>query len=126
GSVFDADGTSTPPIYGVALDGGSTNIIPDSDEGELDGDSEFDRAVGPMQLIPETWRNWHVDGGEDGVEDPQNIDDAVTAAANYLCRSSVDMDTEEGWRAAVGAYNSSDVYLSNVAAVAVGYNEAAG
>ena len=126
GSVFDADGTSTPPIYGVALDGGSTNIIPDSDEGELDGDSEFDRAVGPMQLIPQTWRNWHVDGGEDGVEDPQNIDDAVMAAANYLCRSSVDMDTEEGWRAAVGAYNSSDVYLSNVAAVAVGYNQSAG
>jgi membrane-bound lytic murein transglycosylase B len=126
GSVFDADGTSTPPIYGIALDGGSTNIIPDSDDGEIDGDAEFDRAVGPMQLIPETWRNWHVDGGDDGVEDPQNIDDAVTAAANYLCRSSLDMDTEEGWRAAVGAYNSSDVYLSNVAAVAVGYNEAAG
>ena len=36
----------------------------------------FDRAVGPMQLIPQTWRNWHTDGNGDGVEDPQNIDDA--------------------------------------------------
>jgi hypothetical protein len=125
GSVFDSDGTSTPPIYGVALDGGSTNIVEDSDDGELDGDPDFDRAVGPMQLIPQTWRNWHVDGGGDGVEDPQNIDDAVTAAANYLCRSSVDMDTEAGWRGAVSAYNSSDTYLSNVAAAALSYNEAA-
>ena len=124
GSVFDAHGTSTPPIYGVALDGGSTNIIQDTDGGELDGDAEFDRAVGPMQLIPETWRNWHNDGGGDGVEDPQNIDDAVLAAANYLCRSSIGMNTEGGWRAAVGSYNSSDVYLANVAAVAVAYNDA--
>ena len=66
----------------------------------IDGDPDIDRAVGPMQLIPQTWRNWHVDGGADGVEDPQNIDDAATAAANYLCRSSIGMDTEAGWRAA--------------------------
>ena len=63
-------------LYGVALDGDGTVAIPDSDGGELDGDAEHDRAMGPMQLIPQTWRNWHVDGGGDGVEDPQNIDDA--------------------------------------------------
>ena len=78
-----------------------------------------------MQLIPQTWRNWHVDGGGDGVEDPQNIDDAAVAAANYLCRSSIAMDTEDGWRAAISAYNSSDTYLSNVAAAAVSYTELA-
>ena len=79
-----------------------------------------------MQLIPQTWRNWHIDGGGDGVEDPQNIDDAALASANYLCRSSTAMDTEEGWRAAISAYNSSDTYLSNVAAAAVSYTELAG
>lgn len=124
GSMLDEGGTAVPGIFGIALDGVSTANIPDSDDGEFDGDAEYDRAVGPMQLIPQTWRNWHVDGGGDGVEDPQNIDDAATAAANYLCRSSGAMDTEEGWRAAISAYNSSDTYLSNVAAAATFYNDA--
>lgn len=124
GSSLTADGDAVPPIFGIALDGGDTAHIPDSDGGDIDGDSEFDRAVGPMQLIPQTWRNWHTDGGADGVEDPQNIDDAAAAAANYLCRSSIDMDTEAGWRAAISAYNSNDTYLSNVAAAAVRYTEA--
>ena len=88
-----------PGIFGIALDGGDDRQHPDSDDGAIDGDPDSDRAVGPMQLIPQTWRNWHVDGGGDGVEDPQNIDDAATAAANYLCRSTDAMDTEDGWRA---------------------------
>ena len=124
GSALDENGTAVPGIFGIALDGGDTANIPDSDAGAIDGDAQFDRAVGPMQLIPQTWRNWHTDGGADGVEDPQNIDDAAAAAANYLCRSSTAMDTEAGWRAAISAYNSSDTYLSNVAAAAVAYNEA--
>ena len=124
GSMLDDRGTAVPGIFGIALDGVTTANVPDSDDGEIDGDPEHDRAVGPMQLIPQTWRNWHVDGGADGVEDPQNIDDAATAAANYLCRSSIAMDTEDGWRAAISAYNSSDTYLSNVAAAAEFYNDA--
>jgi membrane-bound lytic murein transglycosylase B len=123
GSALDAGGTAVPGIFGIALDGVTTANIPDSDDGAIDGDAEWDRAVGPMQLIPQTWANWHVDGGGDGVEDPQNIDDAAAAAANYLCRSSIDMDTEDGWRAAISAYNSSDTYLSNVAAAATFYND---
>jgi len=124
GSALDEGGTAVPGIFGIALDGVTTANVPDSDAGAIDGDAAADRAVGPMQLIPQTWRNWHVDGGADGVEDPQNIDDAALAAANYLCRSSTAMDTEDGWRAAISAYNSSDTYLSNVAAAAVSYTEA--
>lgn len=124
GSALDANGTAVPGIFGVPLVGVGTADIPDSDGGAIDGDPVADRAVGPMQLIPQTWRNWHVDAGADGVEDPQNIDDAALAAANYLCRSSIAMDTEDGWRAAVSAYNSSESYLRNVAAAAVGYNAA--
>jgi membrane-bound lytic murein transglycosylase B len=124
GSTVGADGTVSPPIYGIALDGGNTAKVPDSDGGAIDADASIDRAVGPMQLIPQTWRNWHTDGGGDGVEDPQNIDDAAAAAANYLCRSSIDMDTEAGWRAAVAAYNSNDSYLSTVAGFARSYNAA--
>ncbi len=125
GSSIGADGTVTPPIYGVALNGNGVALIPDSDGGAIDGDAKSDRAVGPMQLIPQTWRNWHTDGNGDGVEDPQNIDDAVMATTNYLCRASTALDTESGWRAAIAAYNSTDAYLTKVARVAVAYNAAA-
>lgn len=121
GSVVGADGTVTPAIIGVALDGGSTEVITDTDGGAVDGDTEHDRAVGPMQLIPQTWRNWHVDANADGVEDPQNIVDATMASANYLCRSSGDMTSETGWRAGVAAYNSAPAYIAKVAQQATNY-----
>ncbi len=123
GSSVGDDGAVTPPIFGVALDGAATAHIPDSDGGAIDGDAEFDRAVGPMQLIPQTWRNWHIDGSGDGVEDPQNIDDAVVATSNYLCRASGDMVGRDGWRAGVGAYNSSEAYIRRVADAANRYAE---
>jgi membrane-bound lytic murein transglycosylase B len=123
-SHLDANGTATPGIFGVALDGDGVALVPDSDGGEVDGDAEADRAVGPMQLIPQAWRNWHVDGGGDGVEDPQNIDDAVLAAANYLCRASSAFDTEDGWRAGIRSYNSPEVYLGTVERFAIRYADA--
>jgi membrane-bound lytic murein transglycosylase B len=122
GSSIGADGTVTPPIFGVALNGDGVALIPDSDGGAIDGDATSDRAVGPMQLIPQAWRNWHTDGNGDGVENPQNIDDAVMATTNYLCRASTALDTEKGWRAAIAAYNSTDAYLRQVARAAVAYN----
>lgn len=115
GSAVGADGTASPPIVGIALAGGATAHIPDSDAGAIDGDAEYDRAVGPMQLIPQTWRNWHVDANADGVEDPQNIDDATMASANYLCRASGDMAGETGWRAGIAAYNSDPDYAVTIA-----------
>jgi membrane-bound lytic murein transglycosylase B len=115
GSVVGPDGTVTPGIFGVALDGGDTEVITDTDGGTIDGDTVHDRAVGPMQLIPQTWRNWHVDVSGDGVEDPQNIFDATMATANYLCRASGDMTTESGWRAGIAAYNSAPAYITGVA-----------
>ncbi|MBN9605378.1 MAG: lytic murein transglycosylase [Actinomycetales bacterium] len=125
GSEVDADGRVSPPIYGVALDGDGVALIPDSDGGEIDADAHLDRAVGPFQMIPQSWRNWHIDIDGDGVADPQDIDDASMAATNYLCRASKPQDTEEGWRAAVEAYNSATTYVGEVAARAVAYGEAA-
>ncbi|MGB3909123.1 MAG: lytic murein transglycosylase [Pseudolysinimonas sp.] len=122
GSEVGVDGTVTPPIYGVPLAGGEgVEYIADSDGGVLDGDAEFDRAVGPFQLIPQTWRNWHTDGSGDGVEDPHNIDDAAMATANYLCRVSIGIDTETGWIAAVSGFNSPQSYRDTVATYAVSY-----
>lgn len=123
GSTVGEDGTVTPPIFGVALDGSSSAHIPDSDGGLVDGDAEYDRAVGPMQLIPQTWRNWHTDGNRDGVEDPQNIYDAVNATSNYLCRASGDMVSRDGWRAGVLAFNDSAAYVQSVANAANRYSK---
>lgn len=55
----------------------------DTDRGSLDRDPTYDRAVGPMQFIPGTWRRVGVDANGDGVKDPQDIGDAATAAAVY-------------------------------------------
>jgi membrane-bound lytic murein transglycosylase B len=121
GSSVADDGTVSPAIFGVALDGGATEQIVDTDDGAIDGDSEFDRAVGPMQLIPQSWKNWHIDASGDGKADPQNIDDASLATANYLCRSSGDLASEDGWRAAIASYNSAPAYIALVARVGDDY-----
>jgi len=121
GSVIGKGGKIKPGIYGVALDGGSTAHIPDSDNGTYDRDATYDRAVGPMQMIPQSWRNWRADGNGDGRRDPQNIDDAVLAAAGYLCRAREDLSTEDGWRDMIATYNSAPSYLAKVALQATIY-----
>ena len=68
GARLRTDGTSSPEIRGVALDGqGPVAEIRDTDAGELDGDKVWDRAVGPMQFLPSTWSVVGVDADEDGV-----------------------------------------------------------
>jgi membrane-bound lytic murein transglycosylase B len=126
GGKIAPNGDATPAIFGVPLTGGAFADIPDSDGGTIDGDPSTDRAVGPMQLIPQTWRDWHVDGNGDGVQNPQNIDDATLAAAHYLCRAGAQkMGTEAGWRRAVLAYNQSNRYLSDIIRYASRYESKA-
>lgn len=60
--------------------------IADSDQGRLDADPVFDRAVGPMQFLPATWTHVGRGGNGEGVADPQNLSDAAQATAAYLCR----------------------------------------
>ena len=125
GSAVGDDGTVSPPIFGVALDGDGNIAIPDSDAGAIDGDAEHDRAIGPMQLIPQTWNNWRIDGNGDGVQDPQNLDDAAFATANYLCRVSGDLVSESGWRTAVLGFNPNEDYVATVARAGTLYAERA-
>jgi hypothetical protein len=121
GSTVAASGRVSPAIFGPSLSGNGTAHIADSDNGRFDEDKKYDRAIGPMQMIPETWRNWRTDASGDGKRDPQNIDDASMAAANYLCRASPDMVGEAGWRAGIASYNSAPSYLHAVARVATAY-----
>jgi len=116
GSSIGADYRVSPEIYGVQL-----TSIPDTDGGLVDGDTEFDRAVGPMQLIPQSWASWNSDGNGDGQGDPQNIADAAIASANYLCRASGGMTDEAGWQAAIAAYNTNEAYIRDVGAAAQSY-----
>ncbi|AGP31255.1 lysozyme family protein [Corynebacterium terpenotabidum] len=103
-------------ITGPALDGsGGFMEIPDTDDGRLDGDREYDRAVGPMQFLPDSWRMLG-DGG-----DPQDITDAAPAAARLLCAGGRDLATPEGWSEAVLAYNRSGEYLTTVRDAAANY-----
>ncbi|MDO5492237.1 MAG: lytic murein transglycosylase [Nesterenkonia sp.] len=116
GSRIGSDGRTEPEIVGPALDGGEGVMeIPDTDGGELDGDDRWDRAVGPMQFIPTTWEEWSRDGTGDGAPDVHHIDDAALTAAAYLCGQGEDMTTDEGWNAAINAYNRSVPYAVDVA-----------
>ena len=82
----DTAGTTVSPILGPQLSGGpGMAAISDSDDGRLDGDTTWDRAVGPMQFIPTTWARYATDGNDDGVATPHNVFDATLAAARYLC-----------------------------------------
>ncbi len=125
GSSIDVDGVTRPGIFGIDLTGESSARITDTDAGVWDGKDDVDRAVGPMQFIPATWETWGADGNGDGIRDPQQIDDAVLAAAGYLCHYG-DLSSAETWRAAIFAYNHLDSYVNAVTQAASDYAERAG
>ncbi|MGN6089077.1 MAG: lytic transglycosylase domain-containing protein, partial [Actinomycetales bacterium] len=122
GAVLTDSGRSVPGIRGPRLDGaGPFALVRDSDGGRLDGDSVYDRAVGPMQFLPSTWRMVGLDADGDGVADPQDIDDAAAATGRYLCAGATDLGTESGIRSAVYRYNHSDSYVALVFSIARAY-----
>jgi membrane-bound lytic murein transglycosylase B len=127
GAQLLADGRSSRRIIGVAVDGApGLATIRDTDAGRLDGDPHWDRAVGPMQFMPGTWRCWARDSEGDGRADPFDVDDAALSAAGYLCAAGGDLSTGRGWTAAIRAYNDSDRYLADVWQAAEHYARRAG
>ncbi|MGX7826384.1 lytic transglycosylase domain-containing protein [Actinokineospora sp. 24-640] len=121
GAELTPEGTSVPPIRGPRLDGVVFAHIADTDGGRLDGDTEYDRAVGPMQFLPSTWEIVRADGNGDGVGDPHNIFDAALGAGVYLCSGSTDLTDDTSRRAAVFRYNRSDAYVALVLSLADEY-----
>lgn len=126
GGRLTASGEVTGPIVGPGLNGDGFAAIADTDGGALDGDPLWDRAVGPMQFIPSTWKLAGQDANGDGVADPHNIDDAALSAAGYLCAGGRDLTTAQGWNDAIWSYNQSGIYLGQVAEQATEYAEQAG
>ncbi|HEX5569707.1 MAG TPA: lytic murein transglycosylase [Streptomyces sp.] len=114
GGAVDAEGTTFKPILGPALNGIGFARITDTDGGLYDGDTQFDRAVGPMQFIPSTWASWGADGNGDGRKDPNNIYDAALAAGRYLCAGGRDLSSQGDLEQAILSYNRSREYLRTV------------
>lgn len=125
-ATLGEDGRPSEPIIGVPLDGSDgVQEVLDTDDGQLDGDTEYDRAVGPMQFIPSTWENYGADATGDGKADPQQIDDAALAAGRYLCADERDMAESDGWWAGVFSYNHSVEYGQKVFGLADSYSQQA-
>ena len=122
GSTMDADGLVTPTILGPPLDGDGFSEIRDTDDGVLDGDTTWDRAVGPLQFIPSTWLSSGHDGDINSEITPNDIDDAAYTAALYLCATADgDMGEPGNWRQAIASYNQSMEYAIAVAKAANRY-----
>ena len=128
GRTLRADGRSSRPVLGPALDGtGSFAAIRATPGARAwHGDAVWEHAVGPMQFLPGTWRTWASDGDRDGRADPLDLDDAAAGSARYLCAGGRDVGTVKGWEAAVLSYNRSRAYVDEVYAAATTYAAAAG
>lgn len=124
GGKVDAKGNTSSPILGPVLNGSlGFAAIQDTDAGRWDGDRTWDRAVGPMQFIPQTWAGHGADGNDDGESNPNNIYDATVGAGKYLCSGGGDLSKDADRAAAVFRYNRSDAYVRDVLEWAKAYSQ---
>ena len=99
GARIAPNGDVTPPIRGVPArrhrwaTWRSSTAIPAVTSTAT---RALDRAMGPMQFIPETWRLYGVDANNDGIVSPDNFDDAALSAAGYLCWRGKDLGHAAG------------------------------
>lgn len=127
GRTVGADGRSSTPILGPALDGRRFAAVRATPETSTwHGDPRWDHAVGPLQFIPSTWETWGADGDGDGAADPNDLDDAAYAAVRYLCADGHDLTTGAGWADAVFSYNHAQSYVHAVYAAAKAYADRTG
>ena len=116
GASIGDDGVVVPLIFGPPLDGtGGTRRLPIGGWlGWWGLAGPWEQAIGPMQFLAGTFAAWAVDGDDDGVTNPHDIDDAAPTAANYLCGGGTMTDE----RAALLRYNNSNDYAGDVIALA--------
>ncbi|MGQ4601023.1 lytic murein transglycosylase [Nocardia sp. R6R-6] len=127
GGKADADGNPLSPVYGPVLDGSlsGNQVVGDSDDGALDGLAGYDRAIGPMQFLPQTWKHYAADGNGDGIADPQNLFDAALTTGRYLCDGGLNMRDPAQRTKAILRYNHSMAYVANVMSWATSYSTGA-
>lgn len=124
GSRVLPNGDVRPHIRGPLLDGSSgTMVIRDTDQGKYDGNAEYDRALGPLQIIPETMERFGLSPMGNNPPDPDNFPDAALTSGNYMCVQGGDLSTVSGWTKAIFAYNNSQRYFHTVVEKANGYGQ---
>jgi murein DD-endopeptidase MepM/ murein hydrolase activator NlpD len=110
---------SYPQLLGIWQRGGAAYGIPWQVLAAINKvESNFGRNMGPssagaigwMQFMPSTWDRWGVDANGDGVADPWNAEDAITAAARYLAASGGQTDIA----GAIYSYNHAQWYVDEV------------
>ena len=110
---------SYPQLLGLWQQAGSAYGIPWQVLAAINKvESNFGRNMGPssagaigwMQFMPSTWDRWGVDANGDGVADPWNAQDAITAAARYLAASGGQTDIS----GAIYSYNHAQWYVDEV------------
>jgi hypothetical protein len=115
GGRVDVAGTTRGKILGPVLNGrGGSGRITDTDKGRYDGDLVWDRAVGPMQIVPEVWNEFGADGNGDGFRNPNNVYDAVTTVAVYLCAEGDDLKSPRDLVASLLRYQHTMDFVATV------------
>jgi hypothetical protein len=88
----------------------------ESDNGQVLGTSSAG-AVGWMQFLPATWRQYGIDANGDGTANPLDPADAIYSAARYLRAAGAGTNL----RHAIYAYNHAPWYVKRVLAAARTY-----
>ena len=124
GAQLQASGRSTPLVVGPLLNGKSGQpLVQDTDAGAYDGDATYDRAMGPLLLLPSMWTMYASDADGDGIFDPYDIDDASLAVGRMLCAGTEDLNQLAGWTAAVGRLHAGQAYAKSVFEAADSYGQ---
>lgn len=76
-------------------------------------------AMGPMQFLPSTWREYGVDGNGDGEANIMDPEDAIPSAASYLKYGGAPKD----WYKALYTYNRAGWYVREVLRIAEAYRQ---
>ncbi|WP_432938631.1 lytic transglycosylase domain-containing protein [Kribbella sp. CA-253562] len=115
GGRVDVAGTTRGKLLGPVLNGrAGLGKIPDTDRGRYDADRVWDRAVGPMQIVPGVWSEFGADGNGDSFRNPNNVYDAVTTVAVYLCSEGDDLKRPRDLVAALLRYQHSKDFVATV------------
>jgi membrane-bound lytic murein transglycosylase B len=124
GAVLQATGRSAPILMGPLQDGkGGRALVNDTDAGAFDGDATYDRALGPLRLMPTQWREFGIDADADGIVDPFDLDDASLAMARLLCAGDDDMSQLAGWNKAIARHHPGDAYAGSIFKAANSYGQ---
>ena len=90
--MLEQGGRSSPAIVGPLLDGKDGRaVVRDTDAGAFDGDATYDRAMGPLRLMPAMWRAHAIDADADGILDPYESTTPALALARMLCSGTEDL-----------------------------------